>query len=236
MPDPTDGLTRTEREMLKAIHRRAPDGDRPAHTGELAEDLGVTAGTATNLVKRLAERGLVDHRPYRGAVLTPEGRRAAVSAIRRHRIVERFLSDFLGYAWHEADRLAPTFEHDLPEEVLERIFVALDRPTECPHGFPIPAREVTEIPELPPLYDLEPGDRAVVAVPGATDPEVVRFLEGLGVRPGVEVEVLEKHPFDGPLVVRVGGEARALGRRVATHIRVTQLTRGGAPWKTSSRT
>src|SRR5205823_13841088 len=117
------------------------------------------------------------------------------------------------------------FEHELPQEVEERLYVALDRPTSCPHGFPIPAPEVAEIPTLPPLYDLEPGDLAVVAVPGSVDRAVVEFLDTLGVRPGVGIEVLEKHPFDGPVVVRVDGQARTLGDKVARQIYVRKLGR-----------
>jgi DtxR family Mn-dependent transcriptional regulator len=153
-------------------------------------------------------------------VLTPAGQQAATAAIRRHRIVERFLADMLGYAWSEADRLAGTFEHELPQEVEDRLYVALDCPTSCPHGFPIPAPETIEIPTLPQLYSLEPGDVATVAVPGSVDAAVVEFLETLGVRPGVKVEVLEKQPFDGPIVVRVDGEARVLGDKVARQIYV----------------
>jgi DtxR family transcriptional regulator, Mn-dependent transcriptional regulator len=171
-------------------------------------------------VKRLADRGLVDHKPYRSVELTETGRQAAITAIRRHRIVERFLADMLGYPWNEADRLATTFEHDLPQEVEDRLFVALDRPESCPHGFPIPAKETADLPEMPPLYALEPGDVAVVAVPGATDPEVVAFLDTLGLRPGVRVEVKEKHPFDGPLVLRVDGNERTLGATVANQVYV----------------
>jgi DtxR family Mn-dependent transcriptional regulator len=219
MTDPGDPLTRSERETLKAVYRLSRDDDG-VHTGALAEAMGVSPGTATAAVKRLAERGLLDHRPYRGVELTVLGRRAAVAAIRRHRIVERFLSDMLGYAWNEADRLAGSFEHDLPTEVEERLFVALDRPSTCPHGFPIPEPETGEIPEMPPLYALEPGDVAVVAVPGSTDPEVVAFLDTLGLRPGVSVEVREKHPFDGPMVLRVDGHDRTVGQKVASQIYV----------------
>ena len=218
---PDDDLSRAERETLKAIYRQnltAPLENAQAHTGELADELGVTAGTVTATVKRLAERGLADHTPYRGVVLTPSGRRAAVSALRRHRIVERFLSDMLGYPWNEADRLARSFEHDLPSEVEDRLFVALDRPATCPHGFPIPSSPSDDLPELPPLYALEPGDAAEVAVPGSTDPEVVAFLETLGLRPGVRVEVREKHPFDGPLVLVVAGHDRTLGSTVARQV------------------
>ena len=186
----------------------------------MAERLGLTPGTVTTTVKRLADRGLVDHRPYRGVELTDRGRRAAIAAIRRHRIVERFLADMLGYAWNEADRLATAFEHELPQEVEDRIFVALDRPDSCPHGFPIPAKKTAELPEMPPLYALEPGDIAVVAVPGSTDPEIVAFLDTLGLRPGVRVEVKEKHPFDGPLVLRVDGNDRTLGATVANQVYV----------------
>src|SRR5436305_7529348 len=215
-------LTKSEREALKAMYRLTVDADA-AHTGDLADALKLSPGTVTATVKRLADRGLADHRPYRGVVLTQVGRQAAVAAIRRHRIVERFLSDMLGYPWNEADRFAASFEHELPQEVEDRLFVALDRPTTCPHGFPIPEPETGDIPELPPLYALEPGDVAVVAVPGSTDPEVVAFLDTLGLRPGVRVEVREKHPFDGPLVLRVDGKERTLGRTVAQQVFVQRV-------------
>src|SRR5437763_760460 len=130
-----DALSKSERETLKAVFRLAKDGEG-AHTGELAAALGVSPGTATATVKRLAGRGLLDHRPYRGVELTRAGRREAAKSMRRHRIVERFLSDMLGYAWNEADRLAGSFEHELPQEVEDRLFVAPDRPATCPHGPP----------------------------------------------------------------------------------------------------
>ena len=228
----TSDLSKSERETLKAIYRHtrphgsdAPaDDQREAHTGDLADTLGVSPGTVTATVKRLAERGLVDHRPYHGVRFTDEGRRAAVASIRRHRIVERFLADMLGYAWNEADRLATSFEHELPQEVEDRLFVALDRPMNCPHGFPIPAKETAELPLMPRLYALEVGDTAVVAVPGSTDPEIVAFLDTLGLRPGVVVEVKEKHPFDGPLVLRVDGKERTLGSTVANQVYVQKKT------------
>lgn len=221
----TPDLTKSERETLKAIYRHTKDAPE-AHTGDLAETLGVTPGTVTATVKRLADRNLVDHRPYHGVRFTAPGRRAAIASIRRHRIVERFLADMLGYAWNEADRLATSFEHDLPDEVEERLFIALNRPATCPHGFPIPEPEQDHLPAMPPLYDLEAGDTAEIAVPGSTDPEVVTFLDELGVRPGVLVEVREKHPFDGPVVLRVAGKDRTLGERIARQIFVRKTTVG----------
>jgi DtxR family Mn-dependent transcriptional regulator len=222
-------LTKSERETLKAIWRLTsrpdrgvrPPADSGARTGDLAAALKLSPGTMTATVKKLADRGLAVHTPYHGVELTETGRRRAMSVVRRHRIVERFLADMLGYSWSEADRLAPTFEHQLPQEVEDRLYTALDRPSTCPHGFPIPEVESADLlPGMPPLYDLLPGDRAVVALPGSTDPEVAMFLEGLGVRPGVTVEVREKHPFDGPLVVAVDGHDRTMGEKVARQILV----------------
>src|SRR5690349_21230534 len=212
-------LSKSDREAIKAIYGHTKNGTE-AHTGDLAETLGVTPGTVTATVKRLADRKLVDHRPYHGVTFTDEGRRRAVAAIRRHRIVERFLADMLAYSWSEADRLAPTFEHELPQEVEQRMFETLGRPTTCPHGFPIPDAEQDSIPEMPRLYELDEGTVAEVALPSSTDGEIVAFLDQLGVRPGVRIEVREKHPFDGPIVVRVDGEDRTLGDRVARHIYV----------------
>ena len=219
--------TRSEHEALKAIYRATQDVDS-AVTGDLAHALELTPGSVTATIKRLAARELVVHAPYRGVALTLHGRRLAVAAIRRHRIVERFLSDMLGYPWHEASRLAGSFEYDLPDEVEERLFVALDRPSACPHGFPIPAAALDVLPTLPALATLEPGQRAVVAVPGSTEPDVVAFLETLGLRPGVEVEVLSKHPFEGPLVLRVDGTERAVGYSLAKQIYVNADATQGA--------
>jgi DtxR family Mn-dependent transcriptional regulator len=226
-------LTKSERETLKAIWRLtsrpgAEGGtDRTgARTGDLAASLNVTPGTMTATVKKLADRGLALHTPYHGVALTDAGRRRAMSVVRRHRIVERFLADMLGYTWAEADRLAPVFEHQLPQEVEDRLYIALDRPPTCPHGFPIPGTGSDDLPLMPPLYDLKPGDRAVVALPGSTDPDVAMFLDGLGLRPGVEVEVKEKHPFDGPLVVSVEGQDRTLGEKVARQILVRLQVNG----------
>jgi DtxR family Mn-dependent transcriptional regulator len=230
-----DGLTKSEREALKAIYRFTRDGSE-AHTGALAESLGLSPGTVTTLVKRLADRGLVDHRPYQGVKFTDNGRRSAIAAIRRHRIVERFLSDMLGYAWNQADALAVGFEHDLPDEVVDRLFVALHRPATCPHGFPIPDVADHDLPATPQLYELTVGDVAHVAVSGSTESEIVTFLEDLGVVPGAEVKVIEKHPFDGPLVVEVGGKTRTLGERVARQVYVTRTlsSRSGTTTPASS--
>ena len=215
-------LSKSERELLKAVYRLSKGGS-DAHTGALAEHLGVAPGTVTATVKRLAEREFIEHRPYKGVELTPTGRRAAIGAIRRHRIVERFLSDILGYAWHEADQLAGSFEHELPDEVEARLYEVLGKPATCPHGFPIPGPELDRIPQMPSLDELSAGDSGVVALSGSTSNEIVEFLDTIGVRPGVDLEVVERHPFNGPVVVRVQGVERTVGERIAAQIFVKSL-------------
>lgn len=210
-------LSKSERETLKAVYRLTKGGS-DAHTGALAEHLGVAPGTVTTTVKRLAERELVDHRPYKGVELTREGLRVAVAAIRRHRIVERFLSDMLGYAWHEADQLAGSFENELPKEIEDRLYEVLGKPATCPHGFPIPDQSGERVPQLASLDELELGQSGVIALSGSTEPEILEFLETLGIRPGAQVEVVAKHPFDGPVVARVDGVDQTVGERLAKQI------------------
>jgi DtxR family Mn-dependent transcriptional regulator len=212
-------LSAVERETLKSVYRLAgPEGT--ARPGDVAEALAISPGTITARFKRLDERGLLEHRPYQGVSLTRQGRIAAVAAIRRHRIVERFLSDMLGYPWDQADSLAVTFEHSLPVEVVHRIYVALDRPVACPHGLPIPEWEAEDLPVLSTLADSQPGEEVEVAMPGGTHADVVAFLETLGIRPGTVVTVREHHPFDGPVVVTVEGVERVVGHNLAKEIYV----------------
>lgn len=229
-------LTKPQREALKEIWRRTPEPGDCARTGDLAAALGVSPATATAMVKRMMGQGVVAHVPYKGVTLSPAGRRLAAAVVRRHRIVERFLADVLGYSWAEADRLAPRFEHDLPQEVEDRLFDALGRPGTCPHGFPIPGEGADGVPQLSQLYDLEPGERAVVALSSSVSQAMVAFLGEMGLVPGAEVEVVDKQPFGGPLVVRVAGDVsaegtfgpreRVLGERAGRQVRVRMLARG----------
>ena len=216
-------LTRSQRAALKEIWRRTSEPGGWARSGDLAGALGVSPATATSMVKRLVDRGLVSHLPYKGVALTEQGRRSAAGVVRRHRIVERFLADYLGYSWAEADRLAPQFEHDLPQEVEDRLYEALGRPANCPHGFPIPGLGLDGVPELAQLYDLEPGQKAVVALSSSVSQAMVSFLGDMGLVPGVEVEVIDKQPFGGPLVLHVAGAERTLGERAGRQVRVRML-------------
>ncbi|MBX6376953.1 MAG: metal-dependent transcriptional regulator, partial [Clostridia bacterium] len=132
-------VSQPKEDYLAAMYRIESRGDRVT-TGELARLLGVSPASATHMLQRLAEEGLVEYREYAGGALTPAGRRAALDVIRRHRLAERFLTDILGIGWDQVDALAHRMEHALPPEVIDRFDELLGNPTVCPHGYPIPSQ------------------------------------------------------------------------------------------------
>jgi DtxR family Mn-dependent transcriptional regulator len=155
--------TETVEDYAKAIYSLEQRGDGPVATSALAERLGVTAGSASSMVKRLAARGLVEHAPYGGTSLTESGRGVALEVLRHHRLLERYLSEELGVPWDRVHEEAEVLEHVLSEELEERIAAKLGHPAQDPHGDPIPTRE-GEVPETETLSlaELQPGDRATI--------------------------------------------------------------------------
>jgi DtxR family Mn-dependent transcriptional regulator len=197
-----------------------------ASTNALAERLGVTAGSASGMVKRLGELGLVEHRPYRGVSLTEEGRRVALEVVRHHRLLELYLVKSLGVPWDRVHEEAEVLEHVLSEELEELIAAQLGDPTRDPHGDPIPSRDLTiEEGQSESLQALEPGDRATFTRVSDSDPEMLRFLAERGIAPGDELVVIDKQPFDGPLFVRFGQDVHVLGGGLARAMRVEGLRR-----------
>ena len=203
---------------IYALERR----DREAvSTNALAERLGVTAASASGMVKRLGELGLVEHEPYRGVSLTDDGRRVALEVMRHHRLLELYLVKTLGVPWDRVHQEAEVLEHVLSEELEELIATKLGDPTHDPHGDPIPTRELTiEEGTTHSLQSLEPGTRGTFARVSDSDPEMLRFLADLGIAPGDHLEVVDKQPFDGPLFVRFGDRVQVLGGALARAMRV----------------
>jgi len=206
-------------EYLKHI-LRLEHVSSPVSTSALSESMKVAPSTVTDMLKRLSNKGLINYVPYHGITLTPEGEKLAVKAIRRHRIVERFLTDMLGFEWHEAHEEALHFENDISDEVEQRLFVALNRPKVCPHGYPIPTKVEDVLIEEVTLYSLEPGEKAEVLSVKDDDPEMLRFMASLGIRPGVKVKVEAKDPFKGPLQAVVGKQKRTVGWHLANSVYV----------------
>ncbi|MBI4409545.1 MAG: metal-dependent transcriptional regulator [Gemmatimonadetes bacterium] len=210
-------------DYLKTIYMLSREEDR-ASTSSIADRLQIAAGSVTGMLKRLSEQGLVEHVPYYGASLTSEGEQEALRLIRRHRILELFLSEVLGYTWDRVHAEAERLEHAASDELIERMAQVLGQPDRDPHGAPIPGVGRTfEEPQYSTLAELEIGRAAVLRRVSDEDPAVLRYLGTLGVAPGVEVEVLERAPFRGPLRVRIAGKQEFLGPELAGSLRVEPL-------------
>jgi DtxR family Mn-dependent transcriptional regulator len=215
------GISSAIEDYAKAIYALELRAGEPVTTNALAERLGVTPGSASGMVKRLAELGLVEHEPYRGVQLTEDGRKVALQVMRHHRLLELYLVQSLGVPWDRVHEEAEVLEHVLSEELEELIAAKLGDPTHDPHGDPIPSRELT-IEEITTesLQSLEPGDRGTFARISDSDPDMLRYLAERGIAPGEDLEVVDRQPFGGPLFVRFGTEVHPLGGELAKAMRV----------------
>jgi DtxR family Mn-dependent transcriptional regulator len=192
-------------------------------TNALAERLGVSAASASSMVKRLDSLGLVEHVPYRGVVLTERGAKVALEVLRHHRLLERYLAEELGVPWDRVHDEAEVLEHVLSEELEELIAAKLGNPTIDPHGDPIPTAEL-EIVERATvsLETLDVGATGRFVRISDSDPEMLRYLSDRGIAPGDTFAVLDKQPFGGPLFARFGpgADVHPLGGRLAAAMRV----------------
>lgn len=222
-----DKLTPQGEDYLKAVFDLTTQHAR-ATTGQIAEYLGVQPASVTGMVKRLAamKPPLVEHRRYRGVVLTAEGEKVALQMIRHHRLLETYLHEKLGYGWEEVHEEAERLEHAISEEFEARIAQVLDHPGRDPHGAPIPSRDL----ELPsssavPLSEVGAGGQARLARVSDRDPDLLRHLRVLGLKPGIKLEVVARSEFDDTLELRVTDqpETLVLGPKVTERILVEPL-------------
>jgi DtxR family Mn-dependent transcriptional regulator len=210
-----DALTRSVEDYLKAIYRLSPEG-RPASTSDIAHLLELSAPSVSGMVKRLSELGFLEHIPYKGVQLTDAGRRAALRMVRRHRLIEAYLVQFLGYSWDTVHAEAERLEHAVSDTLVERMAAALGYPAVDPHGDPIPAADgsIHELASTP-LADIPVGDTVEIRRVDEREPERLRYLAALGLVPGVVVTLRDRQPFGGPVTVEAAGERHVIGQELA---------------------
>jgi DtxR family Mn-dependent transcriptional regulator len=213
-------LTAPVEDYLKAIYElESRQGN--ASTSDVADALAVAPASDTGMVRRLAAQGYLDHTPSRGVQLTDAGRRAALRTIRRHRVLESYLTGVLGYPWDRVHDEAERLEHAASDELIERMAEALGNPTVDPHGAPIPTVEGTVVEPLHrTLSDLPVGESARMLLVSDKDPALLRYLAEIGLQPGVEVTVLSRAPFEGPLTLRIDATESVVGTRLAEQVLV----------------
>jgi len=222
----TEPLTRSVEDYLKTIYHLSQGGN-PAGTSDIAHQLELSAPSVSGMIKRLAEQGLVAHSPYRGVELTTEGRRQALRMVRRHRVLESYLVARLGYDWDGVHEEAERLEHAVSDTLINRMAAALGDPRVDPHGEPIPTSDgrVDEV-RLTPLADLEPGQTVLLQRVDAGDPERLRYLAGMDLKPGTRLTLVDRQPFRGPLTVRVNAQDHVLGHELAAVLLCAPLAGG----------
>ena len=211
-------LTRSVEDYLKAIYRLSR-GAEAASTSDIAELLGLSAPSVSGMVRRLSEQGLLEHVPYRGVLLTSAGLRVALRMVRRHRLIEAYLVEFLGYSWDTVHDEAERLEHAVSDALIERMALALGNPRFDPHGDPIPASDGS-IDELvyTPLTEAPPGEPVEIRRVDTSQADRLRFLEQNGLKPGTRVTVLQRQPFRGPLTLRIGSGEQIIGHELAQQL------------------
>lgn len=209
-------------DYLKAIHRLQEEGTPPSTKG-VADALGVTPASATNMIKRLAELELATHEPYQGVQLTDRGELIALEVIRHHRLIELFLVETLGLSWDEVHKEAEVLEHHISEELEARIAEFLGHPERDPHGDPIPAMDgrVAKSDEQS-LIELTDGVQGELVRVANQDPDVLRFLGAHGLYPGARLVVERIDPAAGVVFVRVEGKEVHLGMELASGVYIKE--------------
>jgi DtxR family transcriptional regulator, Mn-dependent transcriptional regulator len=207
-------------EYVEGIFRLQKEVDRVS-TGEIATYMCVTAGSASTMMKKMAELGLVEHTPYQGISLTPLGEKIAKQLTRAHRILEVFLVETLELPWNDVHELACKLEHYISDDIIGRIDAKLGHPTTCPHGNPVD-------PDAPDdsirLQDAKSGRLRVKRISNERV-EFLLHLEEIGLTPGVEFDATGSTQIDSLIHLDVGGRPVTVGQEVARHVWVRELER-----------
>jgi len=215
----TSEVSPTIEEYLEAVYK-LQERNGAAKTTELAKQLKVALGTITNTIESMEKQSLIVHQPYKGVKLTAKGRRIALDVVRRHRLSERLLVDILRLDWGKAHDAACKLEHVFTDRELSRpLEKALGYPKTCPHGNPIPSEsgKVKEE-ESEALMSLDAGEKGTIVKVTDERQDILQYLGRLGLVPSALVEVEDKAPFNGPIMVKVGSANYALGRNIASMI------------------
>ena len=215
---------RTVEEYLESIGA-LEEWENPVSTTAIAQSMGVSLASVSEMLQRLAKKGLVEYTPYGGATLTEEGRQRFLRLTRRHRLWEVFLNQYLGIGWEDVYQHACSLEHATTDQVAEKLAEFLGNPESCPHGSPIPQSNLKHPSHSGiTLADLKAGQSAkMLSVIVESNPEFLHYLSNLGLTPGATVKILEKASYDGTLTIEVNSASKAISREAASLIMVEPL-------------
>jgi DtxR family transcriptional regulator, Mn-dependent transcriptional regulator len=208
-------------DYAKAVYALEERKGGAVSTNDLAERLGLTAGSVSAMLRKLSDLGLVEHQPYRGVRLTARGREVALEVLRHHRLLELFLAEELGMPWDRVHAEAEVLEHVISEDLEQLIAARLGDPRVDPHGDPIPSAHF-EIEEQPTrsLDELESGATGLFVRVSDSEPAMLRYLADEGIMLGDRLEVTRRQPFGGPVFVRIGDREQPIGGELARAMRI----------------
>lgn len=192
-------------DYVKVIYSFTEWQDKPITSSQLAQRLGVANSSVSEMVRKLKDQGLVDHQPYSAIRLTPDGMRLALAMVRRHRLIETYLVEELGYRWDEVHDEAEMLEHAVSDTFIERMSAKLGHPVRDPHGDPIPSSDGSvELPHAYRMIELDQGHAGRITRISDENPDLLRYLAAEEITLDARVEVVGRKPFGGALVVRIG--------------------------------
>ena len=196
-------------DYVKVIYSFTEWQDKPITSSQLAQRLGVANSSVSEMVRKLKDQGLVDHKPYSAITLTKDGVRLALSMVRRHRLIETYLVEELGYSWDEVHDEAELLEHAVSDTFIERMAAKLGNPKRDPHGDPIPTAEGRVLmPHAHRMSELDRGHTGRITRISDENPELLRYLSAEEIDLDADVEVIGRKPFGGPLKVRIRSAGR----------------------------
>ncbi|MFP4370189.1 MAG: metal-dependent transcriptional regulator [Candidatus Kapaibacterium sp.] len=212
-------LSQAVQDYLKTIYKLEENG--PVSTTKIAKELNISGASVTGMLKRLSTMGMVDYNSYKGVRLTGEGKKIALEIIRHHRLLELYLKEMLGFSLEKVHDEACRLEHAISDEFVDKIDKLLGKPQYDPHGHPIPNKE-GRLPEHneKKLLDIDPGKEVIIKRLSDEDPEMLAYFEKMGLIPNVNVIVIDKAPFNGPITINYNKQNKIIGHEIAGNIYV----------------
>lgn len=212
-------LSLTEENYLKAIYHLSEGGSKSVMTNEVAEAMQTKAASVTDMMKKLSAKGLINYEKYYGVTITPKGKLEALQVVRKHRLWETFLVQKLGFLWDEVHEVAEQLEHIQSHRLIDKLDEYLGFPKVDPHGDLIPDQhgKLKSLPQVP-LDQLKPGSKGTISSVKDSDPNLLKYLDKIGAKPGKKIEVLSRETYDESIEIILEKKKVFVSKEVSKNI------------------
>lgn len=216
-------LSYTEENYLKAIFSLSSLSKNAVSTNDIAKKLTTKASSVTDMIKKLAEKNLVDYKKYQGVLLTDEGRKIAVAIVRNHRLWEVFLVEKLDFNWDEVHEIAEQLEHIKSERLIDKLDAFLGHPSHDPHGDPIPDKDGhIDHGQSEPLFNAKEGQLYIITGVRDSSSLFLQYLDKSNITLGGQLTIIEKEAFDNSITIKINGELKTLSSQISKNLFVKE--------------